>query len=118
MKTLQTLFIICTLLIGASSFSQNARKDSQPILEIQGEVLDDETGQPISKVNIEVLGGAYTTTDNSGRFTIKGSIGQELIIRSSNFETVYHTISTNDFIRIKVINTAMPQRVSTTLQRQ
>jgi two-component system LytT family sensor kinase len=106
MKTLQTLFIICTLLIGASSFSQNARKDSQPILEIQGEVLDDETGQPISKVNIEVLGGAYTTTDNSGRFTIKGSIGQELIIRSSNFETVYHTISTNDFIRIKVINTA------------
>ena len=106
MKTLKTYFFICTLILGATTFAQNQSKVSQPILEIQGEVLEDETNKPIAKVNIEVLGGAYTTTDNSGKFTINGSIGQELIIRSTNFQTVYHTIRSSDFIRIKVINTA------------
>lgn len=105
MKTIKTFFFICTLLLGAVTLSQNQSRPNQPILEIQGEVLEDETREPIAKVNVEVLGGAYTTTDNRGRFTIEGNIGQELIIRSINFETVYHTIRNNDFIRIKVIKT-------------
>lgn len=83
----------------------NAAQESrvnQPILDIKGEVLEEETDSPIARVNVEVLGGAYTTTDNRGRFNIRGSIGQELIIRSTNFETVYHTIRNSNFIRIKV----------------
>lgn len=105
MKALKTLFIITTLLIGVTIFAQNDNRTSQPTFDVKGEVLDDETDEPIVNVNVEVLGGGYTTTDFSGRFSIKGSIGQELIIRSTDFETVYHTIINKDFIRISVINT-------------
>ncbi|EDM45685.1 possible sensor protein [unidentified eubacterium SCB49] len=105
MKTIKTLFLLFSLLIGGVTFSQNDRSVERPMLTIEGEVLEDKTDKPISKVNIEILGGAYTTTNPEGRFKIKGSVGQELIIRSANFETVYHLIKNDDFIKIKVLKT-------------
>lgn len=102
MKALHNILFFCLLLTGVTLFSQNSEA-TRPLLEIKGEVVDDETNEPILKVNVEILGGAYTTTDPWGRFKIRGAVGQELIIRSTNFETVYHTITNDDFIRIKVI---------------
>jgi len=71
-------------------------------LTIQGSVMKSETREPIQYVNIEVLGGAYATTDAFGEFKIEAKIGDELIISHKDFQTVYHTIYSNDRIEVKV----------------
>ncbi len=103
MKTIKAFLFSCVLLIGISALAQNQAEAARPILDIKGEVINETSNEPIAKVNIEILGGAYTTTDTWGQFKIKGAVGQELVIRSTNFETVYHTIVNDDFIRIKVL---------------
>ncbi len=103
MKTIKAFLFSCVLLLGISALAQNQAEAARPILDIKGEVVNEASNEPIAKVNIEILGGAYTTTDTWGQFKIKGAIGQELVIRSTNFETVYHTIVNDDFIRIKVL---------------
>src|SRR5690606_2546550 len=69
---------------------------------LKGEVVDGETNMPIPKVNVEILGGQYTTTNFSGRFSISAKIGDELVIKSDDFVTVYHTIKKNEFITVRV----------------
>ncbi|MFD2724592.1 tetratricopeptide repeat-containing sensor histidine kinase [Hyunsoonleella rubra] len=71
-------------------------------MEIKGVVLESDTREPIRGVNVEVTAGAYTTTDMHGKFTIKARKGDELIIRHKDFETVYHTIQSNDKIEVRV----------------
>ncbi|MBR9846705.1 MAG: tetratricopeptide repeat protein [Algicola sp.] len=73
-----------------------------PLLHIRGSVRESDTYEPISKVNIEINGGAYTITDWQGRFTIKARKGDELIVRHKDFETVYYTITNEDRITIEV----------------
>lgn len=72
---------------------------------LRGEVVDDETNMPIPKVNVEILGGQYTTTNLSGRFSVSAKNGDQLIIKSDDFETVYHTVTQNDFITVRVKKT-------------
>lgn len=72
------------------------------LLQIKGIVREVDTHKTISKVNIEINGGAYTITDGQGRFTIRAKPGDELIIRHKDFETVYHTIENNARIVIEV----------------
>ncbi|WP_249041578.1 tetratricopeptide repeat-containing sensor histidine kinase [Aequorivita lipolytica] len=69
---------------------------------LKGEVIDGETNMPIAKVNVEILGGQYTTTNLSGRFAISAKIGDELVIKSDDFLTVYYTVAKNDFITVRV----------------
>lgn len=69
---------------------------------LKGEVVDGETNMPIAKVNVEILGGQYTTTNLSGRFAISAKIGDELVIKSDDFVTVYYTINKNDFVTVRV----------------
>lgn len=64
--------------------------------------MDGETNMPIAKVNVEILGGQYTTTNLSGRFAISAKIGDELIIKSDDFVTVYYAVTKNDFITVRV----------------
>ena len=64
--------------------------------------MDGETNIPIAKVNVEILGGQYTTTNLSGRFAISAKIGDELIIKSDDFVTVYYAVTKNDFITVRV----------------
>ncbi len=47
---------------------------------------------PIARVNIEISGKGYTATNLSGEFQIEASIGDELVVRSDEFKTVYYTI--------------------------
>ena len=69
---------------------------------IKGSVRESDTYKPISNVNIHVNGGAYTVTDNQGRFTISARKGDEIIVSHEDFETVYYTIVNNDRITIEV----------------
>jgi len=83
--------------------SQNlAAQQEAPLWHIRGSVRESDTYEPISKVNIEINGGAYTITDSQGRFTIKARKGDELIVRHKDFETVYYTIVKEERITIEV----------------
>ena len=95
------LLAFCCLSI-AEGFSQEKRLGSPRPFILKGEVIDGETNMPIAKVNIEIMGGQYTTTNGQGRFAISAKIGDELVIKSDDFVTVYYTITKNDFITVKV----------------
>lgn len=69
---------------------------------IEGSVYEKDTKEPISQVNIEVNGGQYTTTNSFGDFKIKVKKGDELVIRHKDFETVYHTVESDDDIKVEV----------------
>jgi tetratricopeptide (TPR) repeat protein len=77
-------------------------QQEEALLQIKGIVREVDTHKTISKVNIEINGGAYTITDGQGRFTIQAKPGDELIIRHKDFETVYHSIENNARIVIEV----------------
>ena len=79
-----------------------AAQQDEPLLHIRGSVRESDTYEPISKVNIEINGGAYTITDSQGRFTVKAKKGDELIVRHKDFETVYYTITSEERITIEV----------------
>ncbi len=105
-KNLFLVFLLA-LLVSGSTYSQiRGRGELQPFT-LKGEVMEAATNKPIPKVNIEIVGGPYTTTDLTGRFAIAARIGDELVIKSDDFVTVYHTITANDFIIIKVEKLAM-----------
>ncbi|GAA3602032.1 histidine kinase [Flavivirga amylovorans] len=76
--------------------------DQERRFTLRGSVIESETQDPIPNVNIEVNGGAYTTTDFSGEFRIQAKRGDELIVRHKDFETVYYTILSNERITVKV----------------
>lgn len=69
---------------------------------LKGSILDVETMTPVSKANVEVRGGAYTTSGKDGEFRIEARVGDELVIRSSEFETVYYTIKDEQRLHIQV----------------
>lgn len=75
---------------------------------VKGSVFESKTYKPIPKVNIEVNGGAYTTTDSQGSFIINVKIGDELVIKHSDFNNVYHIIQNNDDIKVEVISSQSP----------
>ena len=82
--------------------SQNNREADGMYFTIRGSVYEDDTRDPISKVNVEIVGGAYTVTQMDGTFRIRAKVGDQLVIRHKDFETVYHTIKSNERIDIKV----------------
>ncbi len=69
---------------------------------VKGAVVESRTYKPIPKVNILVNGGNYTTTNALGEFRIEVSKGDELVIKHSDFETVYYTIQNSERIRVEV----------------
>ncbi len=102
MKKLVFLLLIVALFSSVESFSQVKRSWESKSFMLKGEVIDGETNMPIPKVNVEILGGQYTTTNFSGRFAISAKIGDELVIKSDDFVTVYYTIKENDFVTVRV----------------
>ncbi len=109
---MQRLFTLIILLVLSFPFQtivaqENQRDEvpnrtTQPYLIVRGSVRERDSYKPIEKVNIEVNGGAYTITDTDGRFTIRARKGDELIIRHKDFETIYHTIQSEERITVEV----------------
>jgi len=69
---------------------------------VRGSIIESDTNKPIPNVNIEISGGAYTSTDILGEFRIEVVKGDELIIRHADFETIYYIIKNNERIKVKV----------------
>lgn len=69
---------------------------------VRGYIYDSEFQKPIAKANIEVNGGAYTTSNSLGEFRIQVRKGDELVIKHKDFETVYYTIENQERIRVEV----------------
>ena len=102
MKNLLFLFSALALFCSTNSFSQAKRQMENKPFMLRGEVVESETNYPIPKVNVEILGGQYATTNLAGRFAISARIGDELIIKSDDFLTVYYTVTKDDFITVRV----------------
>ncbi|MEZ4798080.1 MAG: histidine kinase [Flavobacteriaceae bacterium] len=104
MKEFFKHIIICiALCLGLYSWSQNNNAaQNQETFIVRGSVIENNTNKPIPKVNVEVNGGAYTTTNSEGEFRIQVKLNDELVIRHSDFETVYIIIKSNERITVKV----------------
>ncbi|WP_299532254.1 histidine kinase [Ulvibacterium sp.] len=71
-------------------------------MTIKGSVKGRETGIPITGVEVSTNTGEYTVTNAFGEFTIDVSVGDELVFTSSEFETVRHTITSNEDVDVLV----------------
>ncbi|MDO5974608.1 histidine kinase [Flavivirga jejuensis] len=92
--------MLSTTFMSAQVYSKSI--DQEPRFTVRGSVIESDTRDPIPNVNIEINGGAYTTTDYFGNFRIQAKKGDELTIRYKDFETVYYTIQSNERIVVKV----------------
>jgi tetratricopeptide (TPR) repeat protein len=92
-----TLSVLFTFGQGNSTLLNQSQK-----FTVRGSVIESDTREPIQNVNIEVNGGAYTTTDVFGEFRILVSRGDELTIRHKDFETVFYTIQSDERIKVEV----------------
>ncbi|MBU2929072.1 histidine kinase [Winogradskyella psychrotolerans] len=104
-KTYYILLLFC--LIGFLSFGQNRevkRADEKAVFTIRGSVSEKGTHKPYKNVEILVNGGKYVTTSFDGTFDIQAKIGDELIVKHPDFETIYYTIKSNERINIEVVD--------------
>ena len=101
----QLVLYITLFLLGATMCTaQDARQRADaaaPTITLKGRVLT-EDGKPLGGVNIQGNMGRYATTDNRGYFNIAASLGDEIIIRRSDFETVYYRVRSGDDLEIRV----------------
>jgi tetratricopeptide (TPR) repeat protein len=88
------------MLMGFSQTEPSLAKNERFI--VRGVVIESDTGKLLEKVNIEVNGGAYTTTNKQGEFKIEVKKDDELVIRHRDIETVYYTITHKERIRVEV----------------
>lgn len=91
--------MLLTVTVSAQIQTKRAQKTT---FTINGVVVNAADDSPIAKVNIEVTGKDYTTTNALGKFTIKAQEGDQLVVKSDDFETVYHEIKNDDYIKIRV----------------
>lgn len=101
----KTLLFFSLLFLFSLSIQAQVRKSSKAnSFILKGEVREATSNSPVYKVNVEVSGGNYTTTNRAGEFSISVSIGDELIVKSDNFKTVFYTIKDKRRITILVKN--------------
>jgi tetratricopeptide (TPR) repeat protein len=96
------LILFALLLFAVPSLHAQVQKSPAESFVLKGVVIDAETNAPVPKVNVEISGGGYTTTNNAGEFSIPAQLGKELIIRSDDFKTVYYTVNDKQRITLKV----------------
>ncbi|MEM7185864.1 MAG: histidine kinase [Bacteroidota bacterium] len=112
MKRKLTHIIAILLVLGSASgmFAQNLMTESDEFV-LKGSVIDDEDSAPVARVNVEITGKGYTTTNRAGEFQIVAKVGDELVIRSDDFKTIYHIIEDRQRITVRVekaIETKLP----------
>ncbi|WP_272023817.1 histidine kinase [Olleya namhaensis] len=104
---MKNLKLLLTLLLGLISqlgvvAQQELGKPLDASFEVKGVVVESNSFNPISGVNVQVNGGAYTSTTISGRFKIKVKYEDEIMISHKDFQTIYYTVKSNDDIRVEV----------------
>ncbi len=98
-------FLLCPIVILAQTqdMKSSTAKDRDAFFSVRGFVRENATYEPVSDVNIQVNGGAYTASNNAGEFRIKVKQGDELTISHEDFETIYYTIKDDDRITVDVM---------------
>ena len=99
---IKVLFVFVWVFSSTLLAQESSTVSKKEIFVLEGVVRNSETDIPVSKVNIEINGRDYTTTNNAGEFSIKASIDDEIIIRSDKFKTVYYTIKDRRKIQVMV----------------
>lgn len=106
---MKNLKLLLALLLGLISqlgvvAQQELGKPLDASFEVKGGVVvESNSFNPISGVNVQVNGGgAYTSTTISGRFKIKVKYEDEIMISHKDFQTIYYTVKSNDDIRVEV----------------
>jgi len=88
------------LLYGTLGFSQVSENIQR--VNIKGSVLEKENLDPISGVEVTTDKGGYYETNKQGEFNIQAEIGDEIIFRSPDFETLRYTIKNDEDIKVLV----------------
>jgi hypothetical protein len=93
--------------------------DSARSLEIDGRVIDDESGAPVPYVNVGVPGEVVgTVSDQDGRFLLSGvRPGAEIVFSAIGFETravAAETISKDAEVRLTRVEIGFREKVSVT----
>ena len=104
MKQIALYILIVLTCVGQEAFSQNEKRNSnhETYFIIKGSVRESKSFKPISNVTIEINGGAFGRTESDGSFKIRAKKGDLLIIRHKDFETVYHTVESDERITVEV----------------
>lgn len=107
MKFIKTQILILIFFgIGLQSYSQTKRQlnyNENKLIPIRGSVYEKGTREPFKNVEVLVNGGSYTKTNLDGTFNIKARVGDQLVISHDDFETIYHTVTSDNRIEIVVI---------------
>ncbi|WP_438962046.1 histidine kinase [Nonlabens sp.] len=98
------LFMLCstTAAIAQSNYRQQSASERTTMV-LEGRVITEDKA-PVPGVNIEGPMGRYATTDLQGYFKIPANLGDEIIVRRSDFETVYYRVQSKDQIEIQVLD--------------
>lgn len=81
--------------------SENLKNEAY--FSVRGFVRENATYEPIDDVNIQVNGGAYTSSNQAGEFRINVKKGDELTISHEDFETIYYTVKSDERITVDVM---------------
>jgi len=92
--------LILVLVASSTTFAQV--QEHVNLLQIKGSVTVQETGTPISGVEVSTDKGAYTLTNGLGEYTIKAAVGDVLTFRSPEFSAKRHTIKSNEDVDVRV----------------
>ncbi len=84
------------------SLAQNTATPKK--ITVKGSVVEEFNYAPISGVEVSTNNGTYTRTNGLGEFKIEAAIGEIIKFESNDFETVEHTILSDEDIRVVVQN--------------
>jgi len=101
MKTVSILFVMLFMLVSGMTMAQVSRSSTDQFM-LKGQVINAEDDSPVARVNIEIDGGGYATTNRAGEFVIAAKLKDQLTIKSEDFQTVYITVLSRERITVKV----------------
>lgn len=99
MKLKVYFFLVCMWCCCGLIAQQSSNRAT---FELKGSVLGKENLTPISGVEVSTDFGAYAITNGLGEFRIRVAIGDQLVFRSAEFETVRYTVRSDEDVDVRV----------------
>ncbi|MFK7746979.1 MAG: tetratricopeptide repeat protein [Kordia sp.] len=102
---LTIIFAFLCLLSFQDIVSQNKSeelKEVRTFFVVRGEIRGKENRSPVTDATIRVVGGDVAKTNAFGRFTIRTSVGDQLVIEHPSFGKKFHVVSSDESIVVLV----------------
>lgn len=121
------LYISCILIVffSLSAFAQQndavnnqSQNTKDAFFEVRGLVKEEDSREAIEDVNIQVNGGAYTSSNALGEFRVRAKVGDEIIISHEDFETIYYTVKSDERLIVNVLERTSHSDVNLYKQKQ